>query len=1096
MVTGYKLLYFNTQNLFNMNFFMPINKNNRCQRFTLIKTFYLSLVIYLLLPILIQNSLIASINNQTDFSFQRLSIEKGLSQITVHSIIQDSKGFLWIGTEDGLNRYDGYKFVTYRNDKNDSTTISDNFIWSIVEDSKGNIWIGTNSGGLNKFDYNKNSFTRYNYDRNLDNNISENNIRALHIDNDDNLWIGTQSSGLYYFDTNTNDIKKINIHNESKMNFFHSILDIEEDDKFIWFATNGGGIIKYDKSADSFQTITTFIKLNGDRIDVRFVWSVLSDENILWFGTYGQGLLKYDINTGHALVYSENSKNIIANNNVTDLAVMNNLVWICTEDGLSILNKNTNQIRTYHHNPADIESISNNILRCIYIDRLDIVWIGTFGGGVNKVNSQKRFTVFKHNPTDANTISHNMIRSLHEDRKGNIWVGTLGKGLNKIHPNRKRIENFVRSDSPNSISDNIITSIIDDKYGNLWVGTWGGGLNKLRFNTKNKSNTIINSNLVINTSSTKPFRISSNIVQSLFIDSSENLWIGTEDGLNIYNLKSSQFLVMYNDPNNFNSLSDNRIQSNSILEDQFGNIWIGTWKGLNRISFPNGKSELENYRVLRFLNDPRNPSTLSDNRVISLYEQEVKSSDSSSILWIGTIGGGLNKLEILPDDIEINFERYTEEDGLPNNVIYGILGDDNGNIWLSTNNGLSKFNPETLEFRNYSITDGLQSNQFSWGAFSKTRNGELFFGGINGLNSFFPENIEDNKNIPPVYITSFSVSSLSGNEDFNKLSLNPFNKINSSLFPYDNYSVSIEFAALDFTTPESNQYEYMLEGYDKDWIKTNIPRVNYASISDGDYVFKVRGSNNDQIWNNEGSTFAFSVSTPFWKTIWFTALIIILIIGVVFYLLATQIKNMLAVERLRTKLAADLHDNIGSSLTEISILSEVIGTRLQEKDEDIKRNLNKISEKSRGLIDKMSDIVWLVNPKRDSLYDLILRLQDTYSELLADTNISLRSENLKSLASISLKMEDRQHLFLIFKEAINNSITHGDCTDIFLNAKVSGRKIEMTLVDNGTGFSGNTRYFGNGLSNMQDRAKLIGGKLFIDSEVDKGTTVRYIGNIN
>jgi signal transduction histidine kinase len=327
--------------------------------------------------------------------------------------------------------------------------------------------------------------------------------------------------------------------------------------------------------------------------------------------------------------------------------------------------------------------------------------------------------------------------------------------------------------------------------------------------------------------------------------------------------------------------------------------------------------------------------------------------------------------------------------------------------------------------------------------------------------------------------------------------LNPFNKINSSLFPYDNYSLSIEFAALDFTTPERNQYEYMLEGYDKDWIRTNIPKVSYASIADGEYTFKVRGSNNDEVWNEVGSTYTFQVSTPFWKSVWFISLIILILIGFVFYLIATQIKNMLAVERLRTKLAADLHDNIGSSLTEISILSEVIGTRLKDSDEDIKRNLSKISEKSRGLIDKMSDIVWLVNPKRDSLYDLILRLQDTYSELLADTNISLRSENLKALANISLKMEDRQHLFLIFKEAINNSITHGKCTDIFLNAKVSGRKIEMILEDNGTGFSGDTRYFRKWFELICKRSgKIIGGKLFIDSEVDKGTTVRYIGNIN
>ena len=271
--------------------------------------------------------------------------------------------------------------------------------------------------------------------------------------------------------------------------------------------------------------------------------------------------------------------------------------------------------------------------------------------------------------------------------------------------------------------------------------------------------------------------------------------------------------------------------------------------------------------------------------------------------------------------------------------------------------------------------------------------------------------------------------------------------------------------------------------------------ANYKGISDGEYKFLVRGSNNDGLWNESGASITLMISTPFWKSWWFIILVFLTLGGIVAYMVYAQVRNMLAVERVRTKLAADLHDNIGASLTEISILTEVISTRLKSEDQDVLKNLGKISTKSRNLIDKMSDIVWLVNPQRDSLYDLILRLQDTYSDLLADTDISFRSENLKSLEKVSLSMEHRQNLFLIFKEAINNSITHSNCSELLLNANVSGKTLRMKLEDNGDGFDSSGDSLGNGLKNMQNRAKKIGGKLNIDSEPGKGTVVNYFGYI-
>jgi two-component sensor histidine kinase len=587
--------------------------------------------------------------------------------------------------------------------------------------------------------------------------------------------------------------------------------------------------------------------------------------------------------------------------------------------------------------------------------------------------------------------------------------------------------------------------------------------------------------------------IANNIIQDIFEDSRGNLWIGTEGGLDKLNIESNEILHFKFSPQNDFTISDNRIQSRCIIEDRFGYLWVGTWQGLNRFHIDNSSAETKFLKIFK-------KDGLSDNRIISIMEDKTSLRSDSLILWIGTIGGGLNKISAKINNGEIeeySIKIFTEKDGLPSNVIYGILDDLEGNLWLSTNKGISKFKPATFEFRNYDIDDGLQSNQFFWGAFHKTKDGSLYFGGINGINSFNPNNFKENNNIPPLFITQCKIESADGQRNYlvdNITELQDAKKIN---LPYDSYNVSFDFAALDLTTPNKNSYKYILKNFDENWSDvTNLNYKSYTNLSDGDYEFIVIGSNNDGVWNEKGSVFLFSIATPFWKAWWFILIIFIALASLIGYLVITQIKNMLAVERIRTKLAADLHDNIGSSLTEISILTEVITTRLKSEDKDIIKSLSKISTKSRNLIDKMSDIVWLVNPKRDSLYDLILRLQDSYSDLLADTSISFKCKNLKSLEKVSLSMEHRQHLFLIFKEAINNAITHSNCTELILNANVNGKILKMTLKDNGDGFDTVIQSHGNGLENMKDRASKIGGKLAINSEKGNGTVVNYFGYIH
>ncbi|MBN1300022.1 MAG: hypothetical protein JW995_02305 [Melioribacteraceae bacterium] len=1037
-------------------------------------------------------------SNYDNLYFEQLSIEEGLSQITLHAILQDSKGFLWFGTEDGLNRYDGYKFTIYKNDLSDSGSIGDNFIWTLAEDKLGNIWIGTNSGGLNKYDYKTDRFERYTYEADNDASVSENNIRVLYTDKEGILWIGTNSSGLCKLDPSDNLISRIKSDFSGLSENINNIRYFTEDDSSnIWIATEAG-LIKYDKISGTAAVLNVFNSKYG-MVKVESFWSLIYNESILWIGTYNQGLLKYNVETKMVEPYTSSGQPAISDDIITDLLIDNNSkLWICTENGLSILDDRDETVINYKNDPADMNSLSSNIIRCIYQDKSDLIWIGTFGSGVNKVNLKRKFKLYTHNPTNDNSLSYNVIRSLYEDRKGNLWIGTLGNGLSIFNRSAKSFQHF--SQTPGGISSNIITSILEDYQGNIWLGTWGGGLNKLQVRYGKSDKEPIVERITYLSKTGGKIELSSNIIQALYEDSESNLWIGTEDGLDLI-LYSGKTLHFRSDPSDSNTISDNRIQSKCIIEDRSGNMWVGTWDGLNyfvlnRENF-GSNSDVE---IIRIAGDNNKDLSLSDNRIVAIYEDTLNAGDDEILLWIGTIGGGLNELRIKPDNVnsgkDYKINVYTEKEGLANNVIYGILGDDYGNIWLSTNNGISRFNPADKTFRNYDIYDGLQSNQFSWGAYCKTRDGELFFGGTNGLNSFNPEELYDNDYIPPVYITGCSILRAQPQSRESAINVNTLAGEDNIRLPYDTYTLRFEFSALDYTTPAKNQYEYILDGYDKTWIKqiaTNS--ATYTNVQDGKYTFRVRASNNDGLWNYDGASLNVTILTPFWKTWWFIIITISIIAFFIFYFVFTQIKNMLAVERLRTKLAADLHDNIGSSLTEISILSEVIGTRISEEEDYIKKNLNRISQKSRSLIDKMSDIVWLVNPNRDSLYDLILRLQDTYSELLADTNISLKSENLKSLQRVSLQMEHRQHLFLIFKEAINNSINHSGCSEISLNANVSGKKLIMLLKDNGKGFAMNKGFKGNGLDNMKRRAKMIKGELFIESSPDNGTTIKYIGNI-
>ena len=362
----------------------------------------------------------------------------------------------------------------------------------------------------------------------------------------------------------------------------------------------------------------------------------------------------------------------------------------------------------------------------------------------------------------------------------------------------------------------------------------------------------------------------------------------------------------------------------------------------------------------------------------------------------------------------------------------------------------------------------------------------MFFGGINGLNSFYPDSIKLNPNIPNIAITSFRVLNHKIKGEKNKVVLN-----------YNENFFSFEFAALNYASPENNSYAYMLEGFDKDWHYADSKQriATYTNITPGDYIFKVIGSNNDGLWNYKGITMNITILPPFWQTWWFRAVVVIVLLYVIYFLSTLKIRSLLEIEKLKTKLAADLHDNIGSGLTEISILGELTSRELKNASDNSSQNLKSISEIARRLVDNMGEIIWVVNPRRDSLRDLIIKLKDSYYDVLVHMGISMKTTNFDKLINIKLPMDYRQNLFLTFKEGINNSIKHGKCSTIKLEVNLKDEILEMTLKDNGVGLDDNGELHGNGLKNMESRAKSIGGKLKWYSNKNKGTTIVFVGKI-
>ncbi len=1043
--------------------------------------------------------------------FEHFTTEDGLSQSTVFFISQDRQGFLWIGTQDGLNRYDGYHFSVFRNDPANPDSLSHNAVLCMQEDWDGNLWFGTWGGGLNRYDPQTGIFTRYRHDPADPGSLSNDTVAALALDDAGRLLAGTMGGGL-------------------------SVLNPRE------------GTFSHYRAAVG----------DADALGSDYISSILVDPGgEIWlgtggFGVYGSGLYRLDPGSGKAVHYT------LSSNTISSLALdPAGYLWIGTGGytlagrGLNRLDTRSGRVTYFQHDPADMDSLGSNDILSLYLDSSNILWIATWGGGLDRLNVQEStpsFMHYRHNPYDPYSLNADTIWSIFQDRSGVLWFGSTIAGLNKINPLAQRFHLYRNNPvEPMSLAGNAVGSFIEDREGNIWVGTLGFGLD--RFDRENASfhhhpasfqNTL---------------RQQANTYQALYEDRAGVFWVGTAVGLAQFDRTNGFFVYYYHDPQNLNSTAD---QISAIAEDETGRLWVTTQQGLDwfdraKLRFvhmeiaeagPGTDIYLDDSGNLWFgtqgkglfqldlstvsgsqvdytwyHNAPGDPSSLGDDTIVDIF------GDRSGALWLAT-GRGLDRL----DRDTRAFTHYRVENGLVSNNVLCILEDDQDRLWVSTNMGISRFDVARGQFRTFDALDGLQGSEFTARSCLLSRDGNMYFGGGSGLSAFNPQEIQDNPFPPPVAVTGFRVNN------------QPFDVDLSGETPvklaYWQDSITFEFVALDFHIPRKNQLAYRLDGVDQDWVKADIGRyASYTNLPGGTFVFRVRGANNDGVWNEQEVAIPIDVAVPFWETRWFAAGSLLLLAGMVAlgvraYLENVRVQNRRlealveqrttvlrqtnerlqqeieqrekveaalaqkaaeeAVAAERSRLARDLHDAVTQTLFSASLTAEVLPDLWKTDPDEALNTTEDLRLLTRSALAEMRTLLLELRPAaltRARYDDLLRQLTEA---VIGRARLPLE---LRITGQRSLPPEAQVALYRIAQEALNNIVKYAKATLVCVDLQMSPAGLLLSIQDNGCGFDPAIVCPNSlGLRIMRERAEGIGAYLVVKSAPGQGTLVEVAWN--
>ena len=828
---------------------------------------------YLCALLLLFHSILAYPQSE-HLSFEHLGTAQGLSHSNVICTLQDSRGFMWFGTREGLNKYDGYSFTVYKNKQGDDKSLANNLVNSIVEDDNGYLWIGTWGGGLDRYDRRTDQFVHFRHNPADPGSLSSNLVLALLRDTRGDIWVGTEDGGLNRMDSSGRFEHYFHKPGDERSlgdNFVKALC--EDGDHQIWVGT-GAGLCRLERPTHTFYKFL-HNALNPESINNNAISYLFVDSRQrLWIGT-NSGLELFDRQRGGFWHYQKgvHSSTGITNNTINSLEEdAEGNIWIGTEnDGLAILNPETGSWRHYMHDDVDATSIGTNSLYGIFRDSKKNMWVGSFNGGVDFVNRDARkFAHYKHNASPY-SLSDNHVLCIYEDFHDNLWIGTDGGGLNLLDRKTDKFTHFQHiPGNPSSIGGDYVLRVIEDDKRNLWIGTWADGLTV--YNPRRHTYTHFKNN----PEDARSLRC--NNVWAICQDRSHHIWLGTYGGgLELYDPVTRGFIHYHHDEDDPASLGNDKIHA--LFEDSKGRIWVGT---------DGGGLDLMNPKTRHFMHYRHKDTvnSICSNYINGIFE------DKAGAIWVTTTQG-LSRLEVGAG----RFTSYTTRDGLPDDVCFGMLEDSTGVRWISTNKGLCRWDTVRRQIKNYGVADGLQANEFKEQAYCKSRMGLLYFGGGNGFNVISPAHMRSEPFDPPLVMTSFQVFNQEvpiGGADRKASPLSAaIGETRRIVLPYNSSVITFIFASLNYTDRDRKKYAFMLEGFDKDWNYVNLKRsATYTNLDPGHYTFKIKGLNNDGEWSDKVLSLELEITPAYWMTWWFRSLLILIILGSVFGFYRLRLRTM------------------------------------------------------------------------------------------------------------------------------------------------------------------------------------------------------------
>lgn len=1053
-----------------------------------------------------------------DLKFTRLSLEEGLSDTLVMTILQDHQGFIWVGTQrGGLNRFDGYEFKVYKHDFEDKGSLSHDFVWILFEDSANNLWVGTNGGGLDLYDRATDSFIHHLPDPADPTGLPHANIKSIYEDKEGILWIGSDG-GLSKFNRKTGEIFTYR-HDPDNGNSLsdNSVRSILEDRQtgLLWLGTRRGGVTALNRETEQF-TRYKFNPEDPTTLSNNAVSQIFQDRaGNLWFSTR-EGFNRFDRENETFVRYfhkADDPDSVSSDYVHLSYEDSKGRFWVSTRNGLNLFDPKTESFDRYYYDSKTSDSISGNNVRIIYEDSIGAIWFGTADGGLSRIAGvPEKFVTYRHNPDNPNSLIGNFVEALYVDSSNDVWIGT-NSGLSQFDGQTFTHYQHNSSD-PNSISHNLIRTIIEDPQGGLWIGTRRGlnyfdGQTFTRYEHDPKN----------------PESLSGNVISGLYPDNSGGLWISVHG-----------FGVDYFDGQTFTHYQLDNPNANGINSRYTGHIV----KGLNGKTFWFASEGLlrlttKTNTFTHFLFAPEQPENTGLNDITTLYQ------DESGMLWLG----GFSGLMLFDPNTEKFIRRYTTIDGLIDNDVTAIIGDNQGQLWVSTQNGLSHFDPQSETFRNYDETDGLQSNQFSINSIVKTPDGQIFIGGAKGLNAFYPDQIKDNPNPPAVILTDFELFNqpvaIGGEGSPLKQAINVIDEL---VLSYDQSVFTLKFAALNYHLPNKNRYAYKMEGFDDNWRYTNADRrfTTYTNLDPGRYRFRVKASNNDNVWNEEGLSLPITIMPPWWQTIWFRGLMSILLTGLVVgafigqrksakrreQILETQVTertNELEIAKEKAEAANRAKSTFLANMSHElrTPLNAILGfAQIMQQDSDLKPgtlgNLDIITRSGKNLLNLINDILEIskieagkvvLSPGPFNLLAMLSDLRLMFQLRAQEKRLSVEIVTDKQVPQYIYADEGKLRQVLI--NLLANSVKFTNEGGILLQVsadRVRDFRLIFEVTDTGVGIAedefgalfatfeqtasglGSQNGTGLGLPISREYARLMGGDISVTSKLKEGSTFR------